>query len=53
MSAGVTYVDAVARSLGNALRRDSRVLLLGEDVHCLNGGINGATRAAFPSSPTA
>ncbi|QXW05684.1 MFS transporter [Rhodococcus globerulus] len=47
----VVFVDAVARSLGNALTRDSSVLLLGEDIHRLNGGTNGATRGVFEQFP--
>ncbi|PBC35583.1 MFS transporter [Rhodococcus sp. ACS1] len=51
-SAEVVYVDAVARSLGNALQRDPRILLLGEDIHRLNGGTNGATRGLSEQFPT-
>lgn len=40
----MVFVEAVARTLARALRTDERVILLGEDIHRLNGGTNGATR---------
>jgi 2-oxoisovalerate dehydrogenase E1 component len=40
----VKYIDAVADVLGRRLETDPRVVILGEDVHRLNGGTNGATR---------
>jgi 2-oxoisovalerate dehydrogenase E1 component len=40
----VKYIDAVADVLGRRLETDPRVIILGEDVHRLNGGTNGATR---------
>lgn len=37
-------VDAVSAVLGRRMETDPRVVVLGEDVHRLNGGTNGATR---------
>ena len=45
------FIDAVAGVMGRRLETDPRVVVLGEDVHRLNGGTNGATRGlkdAFP-----
>jgi len=47
----VKFIDAVAGVMGRRLETDSRVVILGEDVHRLNGGTNGATKGlkdAFP-----
>lgn len=47
----VRFVDAVARVMARNMERDERVFVMGEDVHRLNGGTNGATRglaARFP-----
>ncbi len=38
------FVDAVAASLDLRMEQDHRIILLGEDVHRLNGGTNGATK---------
>ncbi|MGH3386955.1 MAG: alpha-ketoacid dehydrogenase subunit alpha/beta, partial [Nocardioidaceae bacterium] len=37
-------VDAIAGVLGRRMETDDAVVVLGEDVHRLNGGTNGATR---------
>ncbi|MPZ95357.1 MAG: MFS transporter [Propionibacteriales bacterium] len=37
-------VDAIAGVLGRRMETDDSVVVLGEDVHRLNGGTNGATR---------
>jgi len=45
------FIDAVAGVMGRRLETDPRVVILGEDIHRLNGGTNGATRGlkdAFP-----
>ena len=45
------FIDAVAGVMGRRLETDPRVIVMGEDVHRLNGGTNGATRGlkdAFP-----
>jgi 2-oxoisovalerate dehydrogenase E1 component len=38
------FIDAVAAVMGRRMETDDRVVVLGEDVHRLNGGTNGATR---------
>jgi len=45
------FVDIIADTLHRRMAEDSRIIVLGEDVHRLKGGTNGATRglaAAFP-----
>jgi 2-oxoisovalerate dehydrogenase E1 component len=45
------FIDAVAAVMHRRMSTDERVVVLGEDVHRLNGGTNGATRGlkdAFP-----
>ncbi|MCB1008823.1 MAG: MFS transporter, partial [Acidobacteria bacterium] len=45
------FVDTVAAVLSRRMATDDSIVLLGEDIHRLNGGTNGATRglaAAFP-----
>ncbi|WP_370523977.1 thiamine pyrophosphate-dependent enzyme [Cellulomonas sp. APG4] len=45
------FIEAVARVMGRRMAADERVVVLGEDVHRLGGGTNGATRGlpdAFP-----
>jgi 2-oxoisovalerate dehydrogenase E1 component len=37
-------VDAIAGVLGRRMETDDSVVVMGEDVHRLNGGTNGATR---------
>lgn len=47
----VKYVDAVANVMGRRMERDERIVCMGEDIHRLKGGTNGATRglaARFP-----
>ena len=47
----VKFIDAVAGVLGRRMETDDRVVIMGEDIHRLNGGTNGATRGlaeAFP-----
>lgn len=38
------FVDAIADVIGRRMEFDPRVVVLGEDVHKLKGGTNGATR---------
>ncbi|MDT0158533.1 thiamine pyrophosphate-dependent enzyme [Microbacterium sp. ARD32] len=38
------FVDAVAATMDRRMEQDSRIIVLGEDVHRLGGGTNGATR---------
>ncbi len=47
----VRFIDAVAGVMARRMERDQRIVVLGEDVHRLSGGTNGATRGlkdAFP-----
>jgi 2-oxoisovalerate dehydrogenase E1 component len=45
------FVDAIARVIGRRMETDPRVVVLGEDVHRLNGGTNGATRGLREAHP--
>ncbi|MDQ1609407.1 MAG: 2-oxoisovalerate dehydrogenase component [Microbacteriaceae bacterium] len=38
------FVDAVAAVMDRRMDQDDRIVVLGEDVHRLNGGTNGATK---------
>ena len=38
------FVDAVAEVMDRRMAADERIVVLGEDVHRLNGGTNGATK---------
>ncbi len=38
------FVDAVAAVMDRRMEQDPRIVVLGEDVHRLNGGTNGATK---------
>jgi 2-oxoisovalerate dehydrogenase E1 component len=40
----VKFVDAVAGVMDRRMTEDDRIIILGEDVHKLNGGTNGATK---------
>jgi 2-oxoisovalerate dehydrogenase E1 component len=40
----VKFVDAVAQVMDRRMSQDDRIVVLGEDVHRLNGGTNGATK---------
>jgi 2-oxoisovalerate dehydrogenase E1 component len=40
----VKFVDAVAGVMDRRMAEDDRIIILGEDVHKLNGGTNGATK---------
>jgi 2-oxoisovalerate dehydrogenase E1 component len=45
------FVDAVSDVIGRAMQRDDRIIVLGEDVHRLKGGTNGATKRALELFP--
>jgi 2-oxoisovalerate dehydrogenase E1 component len=45
------FIDAVSGVLARRMEKDARIVVLGEDVHRLNGGTNGATRAAVRDFP--
>jgi len=38
------FVDAVAAVMNRRMSQDDRIVVMGEDVHRLNGGTNGATK---------
>ena len=38
------FIDAVAQVMDRRMDQDSRIVIMGEDVHRLNGGTNGATK---------
>ena len=40
----IRFVDAVAGVMDRRMEQDPRIVVLGEDVHRLNGGTNGATK---------
>ena len=49
--AEITYLEAIREGLTEEMERDANVFCLGEDIHRLKGGTNGATRglaARFP-----
>jgi 2-oxoisovalerate dehydrogenase E1 component len=45
------FVDAVASVLDRRMESDSRIIILGEDIHRLNGGTNGATKGLAKKYP--
>jgi 2-oxoisovalerate dehydrogenase E1 component len=45
------FVDVVAEVMRRRMQEDARIVVLGEDVHRLNGGTNGATRGLSASFP--
>ncbi len=45
------FVDAVAAVLDRRLETDNRIVILGEDIHRLNGGTNGATKGLSKKYP--
>jgi 2-oxoisovalerate dehydrogenase E1 component len=47
----IKFVDAVASVLDRRMESDSRIIILGEDIHRLNGGTNGATKGLAKKYP--
>jgi 2-oxoisovalerate dehydrogenase E1 component len=45
------FSDAVATVMGRRMETDERIVVMGEDIHRLNGGTNGATRGLVASYP--
>ena len=45
------FIEVVSDVLARRLESDLRVVVLGEDVHRLKGGTNGATKGAIERSP--
>ena len=42
--ADTKFIDAVAAVMGRRMETDDRIIVMGEDIHRLNGGTNGATK---------
>ena len=40
----IRFVDAIAKAMDRRMEQDDRIIILGEDVHKLKGGTNGATK---------
>ncbi len=45
------FVEAVAAVMDRRMDNDDRIIILGEDVHRLNGGTNGATKGLSKKFP--
>jgi 2-oxoisovalerate dehydrogenase E1 component len=45
------FIDAVAAVMARRMKTDDTIVLMGEDVHRLNGGTNGATRGLKEAYP--
>jgi 2-oxoisovalerate dehydrogenase E1 component len=46
-----TFIDAVATVMGRRMESDEGIVVMGEDVHRLKGGTNGATRGLADRFP--
>ena len=47
----VKFVEAVASVMHRRMAQDASIVILGEDIHKLNGGTNGATRGLADDFP--
>lgn len=47
----VKFIDAIADVMDRRMRQDGRIVVIGEDVHKLKGGTNGATRGLSHKYP--
>ena len=45
------FVDAIAAVFDRRMELDNRIIILGEDIHRLNGGTNGATKGLSKKYP--
>lgn len=45
------FIDVISDVIGRRLETDERIVVLGEDVHRLKGGTNGATKRALDRCP--
>ncbi|SHJ01842.1 2-oxoisovalerate dehydrogenase E1 component [Roseomonas rosea] len=45
------YIDAIAATLLRNMERDPRIVVIGEDVHRLRGGVSGSTKGAMERFP--
>ncbi len=50
-SKNMKFIEAIAAAQLHAMERDERVIVLGEDVHRLNGGTVGATKGIAEKFP--
>lgn len=50
-SESVRFVDAVAAVMDRRMEQDPRIVILGEDIHRLKGGTNGATKGLAERYP--
>ncbi|RAP41120.1 MFS transporter [Rhodovulum viride] len=51
LDANAKFIDAVANVMHRRMDTDERIVVLGEDVHRLKGGTNGATRGLSQDFP--
>lgn len=49
--ADMKFIDAVAAVMGRRMETDDRIVVMGEDIHRLNGGTNGATKGLTDRFP--
>lgn len=49
--AETTFIQSVAGVMARRMATDDRIVVMGEDVHRLNGGTNGATRGLKDAHP--
>ncbi|MEZ5091694.1 hypothetical protein [Nocardioides sp.] len=47
----VKFIDAVSQVMNRRMATDPRVVVMGEDVHRLSGGTNGATKGLKDAYP--
>ena len=45
------FIDAVAGVMARRMSRDDRIVIMGEDIHRLGGGTNGATKGLKEAHP--
>jgi len=45
------YIDAIAATLLHNMERDPRIVLIGEDIHRLRGGVSGSARGVMEKFP--
>jgi pyruvate/2-oxoglutarate/acetoin dehydrogenase E1 component len=43
----VKFVTAASETIAAAMERDPRIVVLGEDVHQMRGGVSGFTKGAL------
>ncbi|MDQ2812955.1 MAG: thiamine pyrophosphate-dependent enzyme [Actinomycetota bacterium] len=47
----IKFIDAVAGVMARRMSQDERIVIMGEDIHRLNGGTNGATKGLAQAYP--